>query len=131
MALSSLDVPQANSLGTVRRIVAAVASGVRDAEQLVRLAHLSRRHTEYYLHAARILGFIGSGDTCPAVTAAGIELLMTAPHGSAECQAFDNGIRSGPLRPLAQVLKEATSSDQVAGKIVVPPALRPPRSCGV
>lgn len=55
---TGLDVPQADKLVTVRRLVEAVNLAVRSKENLKRATELSDRHLAYYRRAAVVLGVL-------------------------------------------------------------------------
>jgi len=55
--IETIDVPQANSLTAVGNLLALVQSGVQEKERLSRELRLVPREVDYYMHAARILGF--------------------------------------------------------------------------
>lgn len=74
--LSSQEIPQADSLSSVRRVLEAVANGLRAKEQISTRTGISRRHVEYALLAARSLGWLDGPDGLQ-VTQAGLELLAT------------------------------------------------------
>ena len=55
--IPTIDVPQANSLGVVGNLLALVKSGIEDKQRLSEELPLVLREVDYYMHAARILGF--------------------------------------------------------------------------
>ena len=59
--MMTLDIPQANGLETVRRVVKAIALGATTVDAVADFTTYSTRHTGYRLHAARILGLFHSG----------------------------------------------------------------------
>lgn len=76
--MRTLDIPQANDLASVRRVVAAVAHESRTQAAVMAYTDFSRRHTQYRLQAARVLGLVRideGGDIW--VTPLGERLLQT------------------------------------------------------
>lgn len=74
--LRSTEIPQADSLPNVRRVLAALAAGAVTKEQISEQTEISLRQVEYALKAACILGLLGDDDT--SMTPSGQELLATA-----------------------------------------------------
>ena len=56
--LESKDIPQADSLENVRRIVDAVVDGLRTKAEVSERTGINPRHVLYGLHTARVLGFV-------------------------------------------------------------------------
>jgi hypothetical protein len=56
--IDTLDVPQANSLSIVRNLLALASVGINDKKRLAAELPLALREVDYYIHAARILGFV-------------------------------------------------------------------------
>ena len=54
----TLDVPQADRLGNVRQLVAAIRHGIDHAATLLELLDVDHRHFLYYRQAAVILGVV-------------------------------------------------------------------------
>jgi len=82
--LKTSDVPQADSLGLVRRLLEAIAvSPNAPVKHLAEQTGFSERHVRYRLQAARILGFLpAEGET--VVTLRAKKLLATAPDSPEE-----------------------------------------------
>lgn len=97
------DVPQADRLGNVRRLVAALRDGIRHAATLHDLLDVDRRHFLYYRQAAVILGLIEfSPRGEPVVTSLGARLLASDEGSGGERQVFAEAIASArALRPFA------------------------------
>lgn len=55
--VESRDVPQANSLSVVGNLLALASAGITEKARLSRELPLALREVDYYMHAARILGF--------------------------------------------------------------------------
>ncbi|MFN3202862.1 MAG: hypothetical protein ACE366_31000 [Bradymonadia bacterium] len=104
--MKTVDVPQANNLSTVRRVVQAVARGAEDAFGIAEYTGYSLRHTRYRLHAARVLQLLSlSKEDVLAVTALGDRLLQTDAESSREREIFALSIESSPaMRDLAPEL---------------------------
>ena len=69
------NIPQANSLESLRAVVEAVANGAYTTSDIEAAAELSRRHVRYYLLAAQTLGWIELGSVRPFLTDKGRNLL--------------------------------------------------------
>jgi hypothetical protein len=99
----TLDVPQADRLGNIRQLVAAVRDGIEHAATLLDLLQVDRRHFLYYRQAAQILGvveFNSRGELC--VTSLGQRLLATAGGTPDEREVFAEAIGvARALRPFA------------------------------
>ena len=93
----TLDIPQANALDTVRRIVKVVSIGANSSEGVAALAEYSSRHTNYRIHAARILGFVHSEGDVLSLTPRGEHLLETQPYSADERSAFFRAIESSAV----------------------------------
>ena len=92
--LQPIDIPQADSLPSVRRIVEAIAEGASSIAQIVTLTEYSVRHVRYRFQAARILGFVKSFH---ALTSRGRRLLKTLPGSDEECKIFRLAVKSSPV----------------------------------
>ncbi|MFO0760953.1 MAG: hypothetical protein U0359_31035 [Byssovorax sp.] len=75
--LTSIEIPQADSLENVRRIVEAIASGASSRKDIEQKTDISLRHIDYTIHAAKSLGFLTDGDAL-AVSDRGRALIATA-----------------------------------------------------
>lgn len=92
--LSSLDVPQADRLATVRRVVDAVARGAVFAAGVAESCGYSMRHTHYRLHAARLLGFVRMHSaSIVLLTRLGESLTATRAGGDEEREVMEKAIR--------------------------------------
>lgn len=101
MALDPRDIPQADSLAMVRRVVSALARKAGSAGELEGTAGLSSRQIQYAIHAARILGLVQDTDEGPRVTTASDALLSTPEGDDAERRLFRELIANNPT--LAQI----------------------------
>ena len=93
----TLDIPQANALEKVRRVVKSVALGAVTLEAIADLTTFSSRHTSYRIHAARILGLLNSEGDRVNLTPKGEKLLETAPLSSEERAIFCSSIESSAV----------------------------------
>ena len=93
----TLDIPQANALDTVRRVIKSVSLGAHTLESVADLTTYSSRHTSYRLHAARILGFLNSEGDRVSLTPRGERLLETDPFSPEERAAFCSAIESSAV----------------------------------
>ena len=99
----TLDVPQADRLGNVRQLVAAIRDGIEHPATLLELLQVDHRHFSYYRQAARILGVVEfnvRGELC--VTSLGQRLLATGEGSQDERELFAEAIGlARALRPFA------------------------------
>ena len=93
----TLDIPQANALDTVRRVIKSVSLGAHTLESVADLTTFSSRHTSYRLHAARILGFVSREGDRVSLTPRGERLLETDPFSMEERSAFCAAIESSAV----------------------------------
>jgi hypothetical protein len=96
--LESKDIPQADSLENVRRIVDAVADGSKTKADVAERTGINPRHVLYGLHTARVLGFLleeSSGGFAP--TEGGTALRGFEAGSNAEREAFRNAIRESDI----------------------------------
>jgi hypothetical protein len=116
--MDSKDVPQANRIEALRTLVAAVREGAVEFAELEARTRLSKRHVGYYLHAARILGWVKIENGRPKSTTLGDSLLSCEPKTSAEATVIRKSIRSSPLGGIVPDLFEtATSLKDVTGRL--------------
>ena len=93
----TLDIPQANALEKVRRVIKTVSLGATTLEAVADLTTFSSRHTSYRLHAARILGLLHSEGDRVSLTARGERLLETEPYSSDERALLCSAIESSAV----------------------------------
>ena len=91
------DIPQADSLASLRDVVQAVAAGAVTTPEIEAAARLTHRQARYYLLAARTLGWLELGPARPLLTAAGKVLLALKPGGLDESDAIAAAINSSPV----------------------------------
>jgi len=95
--MRSIDIPQANTLDSVRLVVHSIDLGVRRIETLSDFTGFSLRHTGYRLHAARIIGLVSMDGDDAYVTALGERLLCTDPQSEAERAVFYDAIQGSAV----------------------------------
>lgn len=82
--LESKDIPQADSLENVRRIIDAVADGSKTKADVSDRTGINPRHVLYGLHTARVLGFLVEEEGGGFGTTELGNALRNDPAGSAE-----------------------------------------------
>lgn len=96
--LESKDIPQADSLENVRRIVDAVVDSLRTKAEVSERTGINPRHVLYGLHTARVLGFVvedeGGGFSA---TDAGKSLNTLTPNGPEELERFRAAIADSEI----------------------------------
>jgi hypothetical protein len=121
--ITSLDIPQADSLEKVRLVLDAMSSGNTYLPDLQKLTGFHYRHLHYRLHAARILGLSKVSYTLAILTESGFELSNTVPGSNEERDAFSNAInKSRVMRKIAPHLLAAKTEPNpqvIARKISV------------
>lgn len=90
--MQTLDIPQANDLDTVRRVLHAVWRGARTLEAIAGFTDFSTRHTQYRVHAARVLGLAKIEGDEVIITTLGDRLLATAWHSAEEREVYTRAI---------------------------------------
>ncbi|WP_437331520.1 hypothetical protein [Sorangium sp. So ce394] len=80
--LRSTEIPQADNLANVRRVLEALAGGATAKEAIAQQTGISLRHVGYALAAARVLGWLGDDDA--SITPTGRELLAAPPSTADE-----------------------------------------------
>ena len=75
--LTSIEIPQADSLENVRRVVSAIAAGASSRKEISDKTDISVRHIDYAIHAAKSLGFLAAADAL-SITDSGRALAATA-----------------------------------------------------
>ncbi|WP_437585349.1 hypothetical protein [Sorangium sp. So ce1000] len=111
--LRSAEIPQADNLANVRRVLDALSGGAIAKEQIAEQTGISLRHVGYALAAARVLGWLGDDGT--AITPAGRELLATPPGSGDERAHLRRAIFAcGVVREVAPDLFEPAAPTRVA-----------------
>ena len=95
--MQTLDIPQANDLDTVRRVVHAVWRDCKTIEAIEDWTQYSRRHVQYRLHAARVLGLVQMEGDEPLLTTMGERLMDTARATAEERQLWARIIEGCPV----------------------------------
>ena len=89
--LTSIDIPQADSLETVRNVVAAIFAGATSVSEIEDSTGYSGRHVRYRLQTGRILGVIKGGFS---VTKLGQSLLETKTGSEEELALFRKAVNN-------------------------------------
>src|SRR2546426_12746956 len=92
--LRTVDVPQADSLPLVRRLVEAIEEGNRTNPDLASRTGFSERHVRYRLEAARILGL---ADEEYRLTLGGRRLLATRPGAGEERAELRHAVKASKV----------------------------------
>ena len=90
--LTSIEIPQADSLENVRRVVEAIASGASSRKEISEKTDISVRHIDYAIHAAKSLGFLAATDAI-SITDTGRALAATARGSAEEREQFRAAIK--------------------------------------
>lgn len=90
--MQTLDIPQANDLDTVRQVLHAVWRGARSLDAIADFTTYSTRHTQYRVHAARVLGLAQIVGDEVVLTTLGDRLLATDWHSAAEREIYTRAI---------------------------------------
>lgn len=112
MKLKTSDVPQADSLALVRRVLEAVAvSPSVAAKDLAEITKFSERHIRYRLQAARILGFLHS-EVDPKLTPRAKRLLATEAGSPEEKKQLASAVNDcAPIQMIAPSLLTSAELD--------------------
>ena len=111
MKLKTSDVPQADSLGLVRRLLETIATSPSTAvKDLAERTKFSERHVRYRMQAARILGFLPSEGE-PALTSRAKRLLATDAGSPEEKKQLVGAVNECPAVRL--IAPNLLDSDQV------------------
>jgi hypothetical protein len=132
--LESKDIPQADSLENVRRIIDAVADGSKTKADVSDRTGINPRHVLYGLHTARVLGFLAEEEGGGfGTTDLGKALRSNAAGSAEEREAFRKSIQDsdiiGAIAPAIlsdkpptqdsitkQIVKLSGLSDSTAGR---------------
>lgn len=91
--LQSIDIPQAR-LHMVRALLDAIAAGAHTQATIIEATDASRRHVQYRLQAARVLGLVVFDGATVHLSSAGAELLKTRP-GTTQAAAHWTSVIAG------------------------------------
>jgi hypothetical protein len=110
--LKTSDVPQADRLGLVRRVLEAIAASPSTAvKDLAERTEFSERHVRYRMQAARILGFLPSEGE-PTLTLRAKRLLATAAGSPEEKEQLVSAVNECPaVRLIAPNLLDSDEVD--------------------
>lgn len=95
--IRSADVPQADDLRKVRRVVEALTDGPSPVDVIAEETGYSVRHTYYRASAARVLGLLHLAAGIAVITERGATLVKTSPLGLKEQQVFMEAVTSSPI----------------------------------
>lgn len=95
--IRSADVPQADDLGKVRRVVEVLIYGPSPVDLVASLTGYSVRHAYYRASAARVLGLLQLAAGIAVITERGIALVNTKPLVQEEQQGFKDAIESSSI----------------------------------
>ena len=120
--MRTLDIPQANDLTSIRRVLNAVAKESRTQAAVMAFTDFSRRHAQYRIQAARVLGLLRVDEGADLwVTTLGERLLGTDPGTSPEFAAWHDAITSSrAMQVIAPDLltPRGPSLDELTARIV-------------
>lgn len=126
MKLRPIDIPQADTLATVRQLVDAIASMNNPPVKILseRLA-VHERHVRYRIAAAPALGFLEPDDGELGITTRGARLIATSPNSDEEKKELRRAVRTCPavlaidpdllLKPLVDVKSLAERIVKISG----------------
>ncbi len=113
--IRSADVPQADDLQKLRRVVETLADGPTPMDVIASLLGYSVRHTYYRASAARVLDLLHLASGIAVITDRGAKLVMTPPRTVAEQELLKDAVASSHvLRQIAPGLlgrREPKSAD--------------------
>jgi len=109
--LTSIEIPQADSLENVRRVVETIASGSASRKDISDQTDVSLRHVDYAIHAAKSLGFLSEGNEL-SISDSGRALVGTERGGDGEREQLRAAFKANEvLQMLApDLLEEAAPS---------------------
>jgi DNA-binding IclR family transcriptional regulator len=121
-SLESKDIPQADSLENIRRIVDAVAEGAKTKADVAERTGINPRHVLYGLHTARVLGFLTEESGGGFIPTQAASTLRGAESGSnEERETFRKAIQASEIiNAIAPELfsDKAPTQDAITQKIV-------------
>ncbi|MEZ4294746.1 MAG: hypothetical protein R3B70_07195 [Polyangiaceae bacterium] len=94
--LTSIEIPQADSLENVRRVVDAIASGASSRKEISDKTDISVRHIDYAIHAAKSLGLLAQGDAL-STSGTGSALAATERGSAEEREQFHAAIKANEV----------------------------------
>jgi hypothetical protein len=115
--LNSGDIPQSDSLASVRVILEAILAGSENSSDIVKKTEISDRHVRYRLQTARILGLIKFGVD---LTETGKRLLQSEANSKDEKKIWRKSIgNSKVVRQIIPTLfqEKIFNKDEVARKL--------------
>jgi|ERR1041385_6911820 hypothetical protein len=91
--LQSGDIPQADTLKTVRQVISQVASGNKSVAGISEVTGVSERHVQYRMQTGRILSLL---DAENSITPLGKKLLQTTEGAADEIAFWQRAISACP-----------------------------------
>ncbi|MBK8258720.1 MAG: hypothetical protein IPK82_39440 [Polyangiaceae bacterium] len=113
--LTSIEIPQADSLENVRRVVEAIANGSASRKEISDKTLISVRHIDYAIHAAKSLGFLAAGEAAKS-TDSGRALAATGRGSAEEADQFRAAIKANSV---IQMLAPELLDDAAPSKAAV------------
>lgn len=103
---NTIDIPQANSLRVLGNLLARVAHGYHEKKELSQMLRLDPREVDYYMHAARILGF---ADYDPQHS---VEFCLT-PSGEAYLETI---LQASRMKILARAVRDSNAIKELLAR---------------
>lgn len=98
VALKTIDIPQADGLASVRRLLEAMATAEgTSTKQLSEMTGFSERHVRYRMATARILNFVADEAKKAALTPRGQRLLRTTAGSPDEKRELRRAVADCPV----------------------------------
>jgi hypothetical protein len=115
--LSSGDIPQADSLDSVRKIIHVISTGVQKSVEIEMVTGVSGRHVRYRIQTAKILGLV-TGDL--SLTSLARKLIQAESGSEEEKMLWRTAIASSKVFHLVPTLfqKNPIDTDTIARKFV-------------
>ncbi|WP_438025808.1 STAS-like domain-containing protein [Sorangium sp. So ce233] len=114
VTIGSVDVPQADDLANVRRVVEVVTDGPFPVEDIVTETGFSIRHVHYRLNAARVLGLVRLIAGIALITNTGVRLVETTTGSEKERELLREAVASSTvLQRLAPRLLSSRPPDLI------------------
>jgi hypothetical protein len=115
MKLRSNEIPQADTLSTIRQLIEAINQlEVPSTPALIAATGFSERHVQYRLSAARALGLVTPRGKDTALTSKGKRLVSTGVGSAEEKAEFRRAVRACPA--VRQIDPELLSKPSVNKK---------------
>lgn len=106
--LSASDIPQADSLSTIRVVLEAIVASGKNSAAIGEATKFSERHIRYRLQAARILGLL---DESRKISASGQRLLNAKPGSMDEIRVLRAAVKKS--RVVKSIIPDLLTTDSV------------------